>query len=318
MQQIIKPLIIFLCIYVFSNSAVAGPWFTGPLLAPAGHTIPSGHTNFEMYGLDVVTDGQYLESGRRVRSPLFRSLVANPVLTHGFTDWMDAQMVIPYVYNSTRGHHYHRLADVSAALGFQLIEQKESKWKPDLRFVVQETFPTGRFDSLNPDFAGTDATGLGSYQTQFALNFQYLAEVFTSHYLRTRLSLTRLYSSRVNVVGLNSYGGSTTTQGSINTGVENDADLAFEFTLTQNWVAVMEGYISEGQATRFNGIVNIGNLGGPSPNIGSGSFYEEALAPALEYNFNQNVGLIGGVWFPIKGRNTSHYITYVLALNAYW
>ncbi len=120
------------------------------------------------------------------------------------------------------------------------------------------------------------------------------------------------------VNGFNSYGGSLLTRGTIATGVENDVDLAFEYTLTQNWVAVMEGYISEGQATRFNGIVNIGTLGGPSVSIGSGKFYEEALAPALEYNFNENIGLIGGVWFPVQGKNTADYITYVLALNAFW
>jgi len=44
----------------------------------------------------------------------------------------------------------------------------------------------------------------------------------------------------------------------------------------------------------------------------------KALAPALEYNFSGNVGLIGGVWFPLSGKNTSHYMTYVLALNTYW
>lgn len=296
----------------------AGPWFTGPILAPAGHTLPKGHTNLEVYGLGVLNGGQFNSSGTKVRTPLFKSMVANPILGHGFTDWMDAQITVPYVANSTRGVDYHRLADTSLVLGFQLMEQKDSKFKPNLRFSIQEVIPTGRYERLNPQFLGTDSTGLGSYQTVFGLNFQHLAQVFDTHYLRTRLILSRLEASSVAIHGLSSYGGTVNTDGKIRPGSENDVDLAFEFTLTQNWVAVMEGYISQGQATRFNGMLNIGNLGSPDVNVGSGDYYEQALAPALEYNFNQNIGIIGGVWFPIKGKNTADYTAYVLALNAFW
>lgn len=165
---------------------------------------------------------------------------------------------------------------------------------------------------------GTDSTGLGSYQTLIAFNFQHLAEVFKTHYLRTRLSLSKLYASSVNIHGLSSYGGTSTTQGTIRPGEETDAVLAFEYTLTQNWVAVMEGYISEGTSTRFNGILTIGNMGSPLANVGSGDYYEEALSPAIEYNFNENIGIIAGLWFPIRGKNTSDYTTYVVALNAFW
>lgn len=319
MQQFIKPVVIFFFIYTFSSQGFAGPWFTGPILAPAGHTIPKGHTNLEIYGLDVHTDGQYDPSGKLIHRPLFKSFVANPILTHGFTDWLDVQLTLPYVFNATRGVNYNRLTDINAALGFQLVEQKGSPKRADVRILVQETFPTGKYEGLNPQKLGTDSTGLGSYQTQVGLDFQYLLEVFNSHYLRTRLILSHLYTSPVQVHGLSSYGGTPTTKGRISSGEENNADLAFEFTLTQNWVAVMEGTISQGSSTLFNGVLDFGNIGGPqSANIGSGSYRQTALAPALEYNFNANVGLIGGVWFPVSGKNTSHFTTYVLALNAFW
>jgi hypothetical protein len=238
-------------------------------------------------------------------------------LSHGFTDWLDVQMTVPYVFNSTRGVHSNRLTDVSAAVGLQLFEQKGELNRLDARLLIQETIPTGRYDNLNPALAGTDATGLGVYQTQVGLNLQYLLPVFNTHYLRTRLILSHIFGSSVWVDGLSSYGGSANTHGMINVGGENDIDLAFEYTLTQNWVAVLEGYISKGQNTRFNGILDIGNVGSP-PNIGNSNYIEKALAPALEYNFNSNVGVIGGVWFPVSGRNTPHYLTYMLALNAFW
>lgn len=318
MQQFFKLIAIFVCFGNLNNLAIAGPWLTGPLLAPSGHTIPRGHTNLEVYGLNILSNGQYNASGQIIPNPLFQTVMANPVFSHGLTDWLDVQMIVPYAFNSTRGVHYNRITDVAASIGLQLLEQKGHFWKPDLRFAVQQVFPTGKFERLNPQLAGTDSTGLGSYQTTIAFNFQHVTELFKTHYLRTRLSLSHLYSSAVTINGLSSYGGTVNTQGRIRPGGENDADLAFEFTVTKNWVAVMEGYISQGEATRFNGILTTGNIGGPPVNVGSGDYYEEALAPAIEYNFNENIGLIGGIWFPIKGKNTANYTTYVLALNAFW
>lgn len=316
MSRYFKTAIIFLCISIFSEITYADPWFTGPILAPSGHNVARGHTNLEIYGLDVFTNGQYNTHGKVTSIPLFKSFLVNPLLTHGFTDWLDFQLSIPYAFNRTQGMSYDRITDTSLGAGLQLVEQKKSKWLPDVRFFIQEIFPTGKFENLNPSFLGTDATGLGSYRTLFSLNLQYLKEIYDAHYLRTRLILSRLYSSSVKVHGLNSFGGTPNTDGAVNTGAQDNVDLAFEYTLTQNWVAVMEGYFSEGQATRFNGILDIVNDG--ATGLLSGQYYEIGLAPALEYNFTANIGLIGGVWFPVKGKNTSRFTTYVLALNAYW
>lgn len=316
MLQFLKTTIIFFCISIFSQVTCADPWFTGPILAPAGRTVPRGHTNFELYGLDVNTNGQFNNFGSVNHIPLFASMIVNPLLTHGFTDWLDIQLSLPYAINSTQHMHYDHLADVALGAGFQLVEQKKSKWFPDLRFFVQETFPTRKFEQLNPDLLGVDATGLGTYRTQIAVNVQYLAEVFNSHYLRTRLILSRLISSSVHVTGANSFGGTKNTDGTVHPGPEDNIDLAFEFTLTQNWVAVMEGYISKGQSTNFNGILDIVTEG--ATGTLSSQYYEYGLAPAIEYNFTDSVGVIGGVWFPVRGKNTSEFITYVVAINAYW
>lgn len=316
MQQFIKTSAIILILY--SNISFSGPWFTGPLLAPAGHTVPRGHTNFEFYAIDVKSDGAYNSNGELIHSPLFSSFVANPIITHGFTDWLDVQLTVPYVFNDTMHVQHNGLADTTVSVGLQLVNQNDSTWKPDVRILIQETFPTGSFQDLNPNELGTDSTGLGSYETQVGLNLQLLSSVFETHYLRTRLILTHLFTSAVHVHGVNSYGGTLTTNGRIAAGGENAADLAFEYTLTQHWVAVMEGYIAHGTETRFDGVIEIGDLGGPSAAIGGGPFSEVGLAPALEYNFNSNIGVIGGVWFPVAGSNTAHFMAYTLALNAYW
>lgn len=197
MQQITKKIATFLFIFTLSSLGYAGPWFTGPILAPAGHTVANGHTNVEIYGLDVFAYGQYNSSGKIIHSPaVFKSFVVNPIITHGFTDWLDVQLAVPYNFDATRGRSYNRLSDLTMALGFQLVEQQGSPKKADVRILLQEVFPTGKFDNLNPTLFGTDSTGLGSYQTQLGLNLQYLREVFIGHYLRTRIILSSLYKSR--------------------------------------------------------------------------------------------------------------------------
>ncbi len=310
--------VFFLLNIIFVNQTNASPWFTGPLLAPAGHNVPAGHTNLELYGFDINTDGVYDEQKRIRKLDFYKSVIFNPIITHGFTDWLDIQLATPYMYNASRGSSYAHIADTALAFGIQLWEQNESTKSLDIRLLIQETFPTGRFNSLSPLKHGTESTGLGARQTQVGLNLQYLVNIYNEHYLRSRAVISHTFSNPVDVEGLNSYGGTKSTIGKIKRGDENYLDIAFEYTLSQNWVAVMEGVVANGQATRFNGILTIGNIGGPAATIGNNSYKGKSLAPALEYNFSDNLGFIGGVWFPFAGNNTAHYMTYVLALNAYW
>lgn len=50
MQPVFKSSLGACAFLLLSSTANAGPWWTGPLLAPAGHTIPKGHSNLELYG----------------------------------------------------------------------------------------------------------------------------------------------------------------------------------------------------------------------------------------------------------------------------
>ncbi|KTD19333.1 Fe-S protein [Legionella lansingensis] len=294
----------------------AGPWFTGPLLAPAGHTIPRGHSNLETYGFYTVNNGVFSRHWKLIHTPRSESFIGNPIFSHGLTDRMDVQYSLPYVYNRNQGASSQSIGDTSAILGYQALEQKDSKWRPDLRVAVQGIVPTGKFEGLDPLNNGADATGLGSYQTGVALNFQHLRQL-GNHYLRSRLSLNYLHASKVSIRGLSSFGGTPQTAGKIDPGDLFSVDVAAEFTLTQNWVAVMESYYASRGATSFNGIV--GNLASGMPaTIGHGDIEEITLAPAIEYNFSSNVGIIAGPWFTVTGRETTNFISYVLALNAYW
>ena len=66
--------------------------------------------------------------------------------------------------------------------------------------------------------------------------------------------------------------------------------------------------------TKFSGKRGRDQDGNPAE-IGSGSSDVLSLAPALEWNFTENLGIIGGVWFSLTGRNSEDFISYVFSVN---
>lgn len=303
-------------LFFITSIASASPWFTGPLLAASGRTIPLGHVNLETIGFYTRNIGVFNRHWKLVHTPGNYNVQLNTLLSYGFSNNMDVQYNIPYTFNHNMGQNSRRIGDASILLGFQALRQR-SIFHPDLRITLQETFPTGRFDDLNPLNQGTDGTGMGSYQTALGLNFQNLSQLGRNHHLRSRLSINYLYASKVHIHGLSSYGGTINTQGQIRPGNLLSIDLAEELSLTQHWVLVMEAYYLTRHATSFKG--RLGDIhNGDLAMIGHGTMQEITLAPAIEYNFSEHYGILAGCWFIPRGKNTTDFISGIIAFNAYW
>ena len=296
-----RKLLFLMCL---TNVALAGPWMTGPLLAPAGNTVPAGHINIEPYGFYTVY-------------PMgFRNLAGTPIFTFGLNNFLDLQISAPFDYTWRKGQHGGGVGDASAALGIQILKQKEGSYLPDLRLLVQEVIPTGRFEDLDPRKLGTDQTGLGAYQTFLWFNFQQLLHLYDVHYLRTRLSLSVSKASKVKVHGFNVFGGGFLTEGIVNPGSSRSIDLAFEYSLTQHWVPVFEALYAHNSSVNFRGSSGF-TPGGDTADIGGEKSDQLSFAPALEYNFNANIGVIGGVWFTVSERQSPKFTSGVIAINIY-
>jgi len=313
MKSIIK--IIVCGITLAASVANSSPWFTGPLLAPAGSTIPGGHINIEPYAFYTDSFGIYDSNRRVVGVPDTHTVNISPIISIGLNDFMDIQGSFPYNYNTKQRVDASGLGDVGITLGFQALRQ-HGKWIPDLRVTIGETVPTGDYQNLNPMNLGLDGNGSGSYQTTFALNFQRVDYFIKEHALRTRLSFSGTLAKKTNIQGFNSYGGGIGTRGTIRPGDQFQADLAFEYHLTQNWVPVFEVNYTTRQRSSFSGQSGF-NADGTVATVGHGELDQLSLAPAIEYNFNGNLGIIGGVWFTVKGRDASDFVSGVIAVNYY-
>jgi hypothetical protein len=231
---------------------------------------------------------------------------------------MDILTFVPYDFNWDKTQRGHNLADYSLGFGLQVIRDVDNTWIPDLRMIVLETFPTGKYDHLDSTKLGTDQTGLGSYQTAISFNFQKLLPLKNDRYLRMRLGLAGSYASDVRVTGSNVFGGDETTKGKEHISNSYSADLAFEYTLTQHWVPVFEVLFVNSGSTDFSGSPGF-SPGGTTDSMSRGAGgHQTSIAPALEYNFNEHLGIIGGVWFPINGPRAGQFTSYTLAINYYY
>lgn len=313
----------------FCQVVYADPWFTGPLLAPPAQTVARGQINVIFEAGPAISNSIYNQEWQRVSQTPFTSTQISPQFLYGMADNIDIQYSGLYVINQSNGLIYEHMGDSSVALGYQALSQHKNNAWPDLRITLEEILPIGLYNGFTTLNSGAESTGMGSYQTALGLNFQYLSPLNQDHYLYSHLSITYTYAANTTINGLSSYGGTIDTRGSINPGNAISLDLAGEFTLTQKLVAVMEANFIYQQASKFHGEVGQEMIFPVTPTnphsrtigssvVGNGHLDQITLAPALEYNFSINYGVIAGVWFTIAGKNTPHFVTPLIQFTATW
>ena len=291
------------------------PWFTGPILAPAAKVVPKGHTNHEPYLYVTDNIGIYEHHFKAVRKN--QSVTVNPLmdLTHGLFDKIDIQIIAPMIWNFKNKQNDLRYGDTTVYLGYQALYDKRGSFRPDLRITLSETFPSGHYDHFDPKKEGTGNSGSGSFQTSLAFNFQKLF-YFHPKLLRVRWNVAYTAPSPVKIESFNAYGGGFGTQGTVKPGHRFSTILAFEYTLTQNICPALDiQYVCDAKQT-FKGNSGIQRDNQPA-NLNKSSSNQLSLAPAIEYNFNAHIGIVGGVWFSVFGKNSQDFVSGVIALNIY-
>jgi hypothetical protein len=299
--------------FVFLKVSYASPWFTGPIIARSGTTIPLGHYEIRAFDLLTKINSSYNSIGKTTPQPELKSTSYLLSVRYGLSDHTDFALILPYIINKIEPFRTEHIGDTALVIGYQVMKQKPGSRLPSLRFSLEEDIPTGRFKNIDPKTFEIGVSGGGSYQTVLSLTLEHLAHIKRSHYLKTRCDLRYLYGlpfrfddNRINnasVFGIK-----------INPHSGVIADLAAELTLTQNWVAVMETFWFSHQAATFPNNTPL-NERGILYRVGHPRFKMTSLLPAIEYNFSKNVGIIAGVWFTVNGRNTPVNRTAALSLK---
>ncbi len=290
------------------------PWFTGPLLTPSAHIVPVGYYNVEPYLFYNSNTGNYNNDWQGISHPHFNRVTLLPLLYIGITEWMDFLFAPRASWKTTEGRSHYTFDDLNIHIGFQILEDTKTNSLPAIKLVIQENFPTGKYQKGDPAALGTDIGGDGSYQTSVGIVFGRMLELPNCHFLSLRLSGLGTYSTPVGVKGINAFGGAPNTDARVYIGQTYLGLFGLEYSFTQNWVFAFDAQALYQTPTTYKGFPGTLPNGEIAP-LGNGESLQFSIAPALEYNFSAALGLIGGVWFSFAGKNAPRFFSGVIALN---
>lgn len=293
------------------RQALNEAWWTGPLLASGASTLPKGHILVEPYLYNAKPYGRIDDKGRRHSTPDEDNWGSQSYLLYGLTDTFTAGLIPRFGYRRAGGRSSSgvQLGDLTVQGQYRLTQYKEGGRTPTLSLMLQETLPTGRHDRL--DGRPNDGFGSGAYATTVGLNSQTYFWTPNGRILRTRLNFAYTRSNDAKVRDTSVYGTPSGFSGRARPGDSFNVDLAFEYSITRQWVAAIDLAYQRDASTRVSGV------------DGAGVAFERRspvsqaliLAPAIEYNISPALGVIAGARIIPAGRNTTASVTPVIAVN---
>lgn len=310
-----------------SAAAVAAPdggetldeaWWTGPLLAPTAATLPQGHWLVEPYVYDAMTYGRFDWNGALRSTGAAHDVGSQSYIEYGLVDRLTLGLIPRLgLHESSAGQDSSdfTVGDTTLQGTFGLTQFQQGSWIPSTSLVIGETFPTGKYDRLSGQSDG--ALGSGAYSTTVSLYSQTYFWMPNGRILRTRLDLSYQVSRWAQVHGTSVYGTYAGFDGRAHPGPSFVGDLAFEYSITQQWVLATDFWWEHDGNTRVAGGYAPTVTSAPSPYLlqDSGSDDLLYLAPAIEYNWSARMGVLAGARVAALGRNASATVTPAAAIN---
>jgi hypothetical protein len=296
------------------HQALNDAWWTGPLLAPSANTLPQGHMLIEPYLYDVISQGFYDSTGKRQPTPHANGFGSLTYINYGLANRFTVGLIPVFGFNQVSqgpDSAHMDVGDLTVQAQYRLHLFREGSWIPTTSIGVQQTLPTGEYDNLGE--RPNDGLGSGAYTTTLCFYTQSFYWMPTGRILRARFNVTQSFSRQVNLQNASVYGTSEGFRGHANPGAGLFVDLAGEYSITRRWVFASDITYRHQYDTTVTGN-DISNPG-EAIFLNSGPSQAFAFAPAIEYNFNNRVGVIVGSRVFPAGRNTPNSITPVIAIN---
>lgn len=281
-------------------------WWTGPMLAPNATTLPQGHLLIEPYLFDVIgAHSNSLGSLTYVNYGLANRLTVGLIPVAGFN-----------VASSGPSSSTVGLGDLTAQAQYGLTRFHTGSWIPTTAVVLQETFPTGKYDRLGD--RPSDGLGSGAYTTTLAFYSQTYFWLPNGRILRARFDASQAFSNHVNVEDVSVYGTAAGFRGNAKPGSAAYADAAGEYSVTRSWVLALDLTYRHNWNTRVAGynILDSNSVKNPpSIQMNTGSSDAFGFAPAIEYNWKPTVGVLLGTRVIPASHHTAGTITPAVAIN---
>ncbi|NBU99453.1 MAG: hypothetical protein EBS19_14805, partial [Spirochaetia bacterium] len=232
----------------------------------------------------------------------------------GVTNNFNISLSPQFYYQQRANNSFAGLGDWPLELYFNLLTEDQAGNQPGLLLALKGNIPAGRYRNLAPIDFVTQAIGSGSWRPAISLTIGKQIHLGGYQFITARASFSVQFPNKIRVKGFNSYGGGFGTDGIITMGSQYTAVGAFEYEFSRHLVFSMDFQWQRNNKITFSGKKGL-NPDGSIALIGLPSSDQLSISPAIEYNFNGNVGLIMGVWGTIAGRNALAFITPTVALN---
>src|SRR5207248_590949 len=135
--------------------------------------------------------------------------------------------------------------------------------------------------------------------------------------LRMRFNVSQGFSGDVDVRDVSVYGTSAGFRGHARPGNSLFVDASWEYSVTRKWVLALDATYRHAGNTRVTGQDTLG-FGEPGPSnirLNSGSSEAFGFAPAIEYSWKPNLGVLLGTRIIASGHNAPGTITPAVAIN---
>jgi hypothetical protein len=288
------------------RQSLSDAWWTGPIIANSATTLPRGHFLIEPYFYDV-------------HSAHSDSYASRSYVLYGLVDRFTVGFIPILGFNTAEGtpsSSHIQMGDLTLFTQYGLTKFHEGSWIPASSINIQQSLPTAKYDRLGDRI--NDGFGTGTFTTIVALNTQEYFWLPNGRILRMRFDVSGSFSTTALVEGVSVYGTTEGFRGKAKPGNSIFVDAAWEYSLTRHWVPALDVTYGYSDNTHVAGHTVLDSSGGRHRRrfvSDSGTSDSIGLVSALEYNFNANVGIIGGVRLIPWSRNTSSTVTPVFAIN---
>jgi hypothetical protein len=288
-------------------------WFTGPIFTPNPTTVSPGHPVIEPVLIASCTYGLYDDSWHTHSVSKMLSVGPYVDFQASFSEKVGVELIGFLVTNFRDGANSTHLRDTIFRMGFQVSNDQQDSWIPDFRILFQETFPTGKYDKLNPRKRDIDLTGNGAFETGLHFAFQKLFPLGATHCLSIRGDVGYFFPSLVSVQGLNHYTGLFNVKGKIRPGQVLRGYLTLECSISAQWNVCCETFYQYQQNGHFSGKVKAKDDGSRA-HVKVPATAQLLVAPEIEHTITPNVGIIIGSAATVFGKNAPAFYSAFVAV----
>jgi hypothetical protein len=287
-----------------ADAPLERPATAGPIIVDSAIPVAPGQLSLQPYWSLTFVAGNLTADGRRVGvGGNYRSLQIPVKVTYGLMRNMEIYAQMPFIHNWAGGVHgqeapenraasFSGVGDLGVTLKYQVLE--ETARCPTVSAILTTNFPTGHHFRTNPARLGTDFLGAGAFSWTAGANLsKWLGPVYLSSNLWYSIA-TREIKAPTNL-GANPLMAPVLGQDLVTW------NMAAEWPLSGNWVALLEFYSSWGVGPLFRR-----PQGRPSILTG--------LLPGIEYVFNPRWSCELGVAIDLAGKNSLYGYTPIFTI----